>query len=71
MLYIGQTSRFLKTRFTEHNHRLKKPRKIDNYLYRHFKHTNLSPSHISIQSVKRFYMMLILQNDIGIFSGMN
>ena len=36
MQYIGQTCRFLKTRFSEHYRRTKKPRKIDNFLYRHF-----------------------------------
>ena len=30
--------RFLKTRFSEHYRQIKKPRKIDKFLYRHFKH---------------------------------
>ena len=53
MLYVGQTCRFLKTRFSEHYPRIKKPRKIDNFLYRHFKQTNHSSSSISIQAVKK------------------
>ena len=69
MQYFGQTSRFLKTRFTEHYRRMKKPRLIDNFLYRHIKLTNHSLNHISIQPVEKMYMMLILLKDIGIFSG--
>ena len=50
MQYVGQTSRFLfkKARFSEHYRRMKKTREIDKFLYRHFKLTNHSPSHISI-----------------------
>ena len=47
MQYVGQIRRFLETRFTEYYHRMKKPRKLDNFLYRHFKLTNQSPSPIS------------------------
>ena len=50
---VGQTCRFLKTRFSEHYHRIKKPRKIVNFLYRHFKQTNHSTSSISIQPVEK------------------
>ena len=39
MQYVGQTCRFLKSRFSEHYRRIKKPRTIDNFLYRHFKQT--------------------------------
>ena len=53
MLYVGQTCRFLKTRFSEHYRRTKKPRKIDNFLYRNFKQTNHSTSSISIQPVEK------------------
>ena len=53
MQYVGQTCRFLKTRFSEHYRRTKKPRKIDNFLYRHFKQTNHSTSSISIQPVEK------------------
>ena len=51
--YVGQTCRFLKTRFSEHYRRTKKPRKIDIFLYRHFKQTNHSTSSISIQPVEK------------------
>ena len=34
---------------------MKKSRKFDNFLYRHFKQTNHSPSSISIQPVVNFY----------------
>ena len=53
MQYVGQTCRFLKTRFSEHYRRTKKPRKIDNFLYMHFKQTNHSTSSISIQPVEK------------------
>ena len=53
MHYVGQTCRFLKTRFSEHYHRTKKPRKIDDFLYRYFKQTNHSTSSISIQPVEK------------------
>ena len=53
MRYVGQTFRFLKTRFSEHYHRIKMPRKIDNFLYRHFKQTNHSTSSISIQPIEK------------------
>ena len=52
MQYVGQTCRFLKTWFSEHYRQTKKPRKIDNFLYRHFKQTNHSTSSISIQPVE-------------------
>ena len=42
-----------KTRFSEHYLRIKKPRKIDRLLYRHFKQTNHSISIISILSVQK------------------
>ena len=53
MQYVGQTCRFLKTRISENYRRTKKPRKIDNFLYRHFKKTNHSTSSISIQPVEK------------------
>ena len=59
MHYVGQTSRFLKTRFTEDYRRMEKPCKIDSFLHRHFKLTNYSPGHISIQLVEKIYMMII------------
>ena len=53
MQYVGQTCRFLKTRFSEHYRIIRKPRKIDNFLYRHFKQTYHSSSSISIQPVEK------------------
>ena len=53
MQYVGQTCRFIKTRFSEHYRRTKKHRKIDNFLYRYFKQTNRSTSSISIQPVEK------------------
>ena len=71
MQYVGQTGRFLKTRFSEHYRRTKKPRKIDNFLYRHFKQTNHSTSSISIQPVEKITKVIIPLKDIEIFLGMN
>ena len=71
MQYVGQTCRFLKTRISEHYHRTKKPRKIDNFLYR------LSNKLISLLIVflfsllKRLHMVIIQLKDIEIFLGMN
>ena len=42
-----------KTRFSEHFRRITKPRKIDQFLDRHFKQTNHSTSSISIQPVEK------------------
>ena len=53
MQYVGQTCGFLKTRFSKNYRRIKKPRKIDNFLYRLFKQTNHSTSSISIQPVEK------------------
>ena len=50
MQYVGQTCRFLKTRFSEHYRRIKKPHKIDNFLYRYTYH---STSSNSIQPVEK------------------
>ena len=44
MQFVGQTCRFLQTRFSG---------KIDNFLYRHFKQTNYSTSSIFIQHVEK------------------
>lgn len=53
MQYVGQTSRALKKRFGEHYRRIKKPKKIDTFLYQHFKRTGHSPADISIQPVEK------------------
>ena len=36
MQYVGQTKRKLKERFREHFNKMKKPKKIDTFLYKHF-----------------------------------
>ena len=53
MQYAGQTGRSLKTRFREHSHKMKKPKKFDTFLYRHFKINAHSPSKIVIQPVEK------------------
>ena len=53
MQYVGQTGRSLKTRFREHFRKMKKPKKLDTFLYRHFKSNGHSPSKIVIQPVKK------------------
>ena len=52
MQYVGQTGRSLKTRFLEHFCGMKKLKKIDTFLYRHFKSNGHSPSKIVIQPVE-------------------
>ena len=58
MQYVGQTGRSLKTRFREHLRKMKKPKKIDTFLYRHFKSNGHLPSKIVIQLVE-IYMIQI------------
>ena len=53
MQYVGQTGRSLKTRFREHFRKMKKPKKFDIFLYRHFKSNGHSPSKIVIQPVEK------------------
>ena len=53
MQYVGQTGRSLKNRFREHFRKMKKPKKFDTFLYRHFKSNGHSPSKIVIQPVKK------------------
>ena len=36
MQYAGQTDLSLKNRFCEHFHKIRKPKKINMFLYRHF-----------------------------------
>ena len=57
MQYVGQRCRFLKTRFTEHDRRMHKTRKLIIF-FRHFKHMNHFTYHISILPVGK-----ILYND--------
>ena len=52
MQYVGQTGRSLKTRFREHFRKMKKPKKFDTFLYRHFKNNGHPPSKIVIQPVE-------------------
>ena len=53
MQYVGQTGRSLKTRFREHFRKMKKSKKFDTFLYRHFKNNGHSPSKIVIQPVEK------------------
>ena len=53
MQYVGQTGQSLKTRFREHFRKMKKPKKFDTFLYRHFKNNGHSPSKIVIQPVEK------------------
>ena len=53
MQYVGQTGQPLKTRFCEHFSKMKKPKKNDTFLYRHFKSDGHSPSKIVIQPVEK------------------
>ena len=42
MQYVGQTERALKTRLKEHLLKIKKAKKIDTFLYLHFRSTSHS-----------------------------
>ena len=53
MQYVGQTGQSLKTRFREHFRKMKKPKKFDTFLCRHFKNNGHSPSKIVIQPVEK------------------
>ena len=53
MQYVGQTGPSLKTRFHEHFRKMKKPKKFDTFLYRHFKNNGHLPSKIEIQPVEK------------------
>ena len=53
MQYDGQTGRSLKTRFREHFRKMKKPKKLDTFLSRHFKSNGHSPSKIVIQPIEK------------------
>ena len=51
------------SRFREHFRKMKKPKKFDTFLYRHFKNNGHSPSKIVIQPVEKLYMIQIHQLD--------
>ena len=51
MQYVGQTCRKLKNRFGE----IKKPKKIDTFLYQHFKRTGHSPDNVLVQPVEKLF----------------
>ena len=53
MQYVGQTCRKLKRRFGEHYRKIKKPKKIDTFLYQHFKRTGHSPDNVLVQPVEK------------------
>ena len=53
MQYVGQTCRALQKRFGEHYRRMKKPKPIDTFLYRHFKLTDHSPNNVLVQPVEK------------------
>ena len=53
MQYVGQTCRKLKNRYGEHYRKIKKPKKIDTFLYQHFKRTGHSPDNVLVQPVEK------------------
>ena len=55
MQYVGQTCRKLKNRFDEHYRKIKKIKKIDIFLYQHFKRTSTghSPDNVLVQPVEK------------------
>ena len=54
MQYVGQTCLKLKNRFGEHYCKSIKPKKIDTFLYQHFKRTGShSPDNVLVQPVEK------------------
>ena len=53
MQYVRHTCRKLKTRFGEHYRKIKKHKKIDTFLYQHFKRTGHSPNNVLVQPVEK------------------
>ena len=53
MQYVGQTCRKLNNRFGEHYRKIKNPKKIDTFLYQHFKRTGHSPDNVLVQPVEK------------------
>ena len=52
MQYVGQTCCKLKNRFGEHYRKIKKPKKIDTFLYQHFKRAgHYFPDNVLVQPV--------------------
>ena len=70
MQYVGQTKRKLKERFREHFNRMKKPKQIDTFLYKHFARAGNSYD-LQIQlwynQLKKWFLILILLKDIKQF----
>ena len=52
MQFVGQTGRTLRKRFSEHNRRIKKPKKNHTFLYQHLKRTGHSPVNVLVQQVE-------------------
>ena len=52
-----------KTRLREHFRKMKKPKNLDTFFYRHFKSNGHSPSKIVIQPVEKIYLIQIHQLD--------
>ena len=53
MQYVGQTRLKLKNKFGEHYRKIKKPKKIDTFLYQRFKCTGHSPDNVLVQPVEK------------------
>ena len=53
MQNVGKTCCKLKNRFGEHYRKIKIPKKIDTFLYQHFKHTGHSPDIVLVQPVEK------------------
>ena len=64
-IHSSSCVRSLKTRFREHFRKMKKPKKFDTFLYRHFK-TKIMVIHLvklKFSLLKKLYMILIHQLD--------
>ena len=71
MQYVGQTSRFLETRFTEHYRHMKSLANLIIFFIDNLNSLIILLVIFLFRRWKRFYMMIILLKDIGIVSDMN
>ena len=60
MQYVGQTCRKLKNRFCEHYRKINEPKKIDTFLYQHFKRTSPSPDIVLVQPVEKLSVSMMM-----------
>ena len=71
MQYVGQTCRFLKTRFSEHYRQTKKPLKLIIFFIGISNKLIILLAVFLFSLLKKLHMVIIQLKDIEIFLGMN